>query len=140
MEYTNKQVEEINYHLERISARILKDEELIKRYLPDYGKEPETEPESESEEDSSDEEWDEALSGKLIREYSLTMASGGDHWWNYIITSEDDLYIENRHGKTFQYNKMLIYNTERELYRMVSKDYETDNEDIIFIEFDIFTE
>jgi hypothetical protein len=31
-------------------------------------------------------------------EYQLTMAGGGSHWWNYIIT-KDTIYTENTHGR-----------------------------------------
>ena len=95
---------------------------------------------SDSEDNDSDDEWDYGYGIQTISEVKITMAGGGAHWWNYIISSNDGVYIENTGGRMFQYGKRLIFHTERESYRLVSDDYETDDDDIIFIDYDMMSQ
>ena len=43
-------------------------------------------------------------------EYQLTMAGGGSHWWNYIIT-RDTIYTENTNGRE-EIDGILVMNED----------------------------
>ena len=50
-------------------------------------------------------------------EYQFTMAGGGSHWWNYIIT-KDTIYTENTNGRQ-EIDGILVMNENgdvREIY------------------------
>ena len=58
---------------------------------------------------------------KRINEVRLIMAGGGSHWWNYIITEDDCVYVEDSMGRSAQAGHLVI--NENEEARLVSDDY-----------------
>ena len=58
------------------------------------------------------------------------MAGGGSHWWDYIIGSDDRVYIEDSIGRQAQCGHLVM--NDQGSVRLVSTDYALREDEMVF--------
>ena len=82
--------------------------------------------ENDTDEENEEDEFEEVYGTVTRRTVQLTMAGGGDHWWNYILefeaNGEYQVYIENNTGRHAQPGDLLFRDSSVRLVHPVDID------------------
>ena len=66
---------------------------------------------------------------KQVREVHFTMAGGGSHWWSYVLTDSDKVYIEDRNGRQIQDGQLVM--DRQNAVRLVDQAYATRADELL---------